>query len=66
VSDTPWPARLSPKALPVLNELPEHAQEMVRDVLDIVGWLRSLLAAAFVRHFGQQMEVDGLGNVHEK
>jgi hypothetical protein len=29
-------------------------------------WLRSPSAAAFVRHFGQQTEVDGLGNVHEK
>ncbi|MEU9575557.1 hypothetical protein AB0D62_38170 [Streptomyces massasporeus] len=37
MSDTPWPARLSPKALSVSEELPEHPQEMVRDVLDSVG-----------------------------
>ncbi|MGA5207891.1 hypothetical protein [Streptomyces variegatus] len=37
MSDTPWPARLSPKALSVLEELPKHAQEMARDVLDIAG-----------------------------
>jgi hypothetical protein len=37
VSDTPWPARLSPKALAVLQDLPEHAREMLRDVMDIAG-----------------------------
>ncbi|MES4909509.1 MULTISPECIES: hypothetical protein [unclassified Streptomyces] len=30
------------------------------------GWLRSLSAAAFVQHVGQQLAVGGLGNVHEK
>ncbi|MFB7598391.1 hypothetical protein [Streptomyces sp. NPDC056160] len=33
----PWPARLSPGALAVLEELPEHGREMVRDVLAIAG-----------------------------
>lgn len=37
MSDAPWPARLSPKALAVLDDLPEHAREMLRDVLDIAG-----------------------------
>lgn len=37
MSDTPWPARLSPKALAVLDALPDHAREMLRDVLDIAG-----------------------------
>lgn len=37
MSDTPWPARLSPKALEVLDELSEHAREMLRDVMDIAG-----------------------------
>ncbi|MEU3343161.1 hypothetical protein [Streptomyces sp. NPDC006668] len=37
MSDTPWPARLSPKTLAVLQELPEHTREMLRDVMDIVG-----------------------------
>ncbi|MDQ1022487.1 hypothetical protein QF035_000069 [Streptomyces umbrinus] len=37
MSDTPWPARLSPKALAVLDELPDHAREMLRDVMDIAG-----------------------------
>ncbi|MET8137998.1 hypothetical protein ABZ153_33360 [Streptomyces sp. NPDC006290] len=37
MSDTPWPARLSPKALAVLQDLPEHAREMLRDVMDIAG-----------------------------
>lgn len=31
----PWAVRLSPQAAKVLTELPEHAAEMVRDVLDI-------------------------------
>ena len=30
-------ARLSPKAQDVLTELPEHARQIVRDVLDIAG-----------------------------
>ena len=39
----PWPARLSPQASKTLAELPPHAAEMVRDVLDIAsrtpwGW----------------------------
>ncbi len=37
MSDAPWPARLSPQAVTVLEELPEHAREMVRDVLDLAG-----------------------------
>ncbi|MFE0520761.1 hypothetical protein [Streptomyces sp. NPDC058954] len=37
MSDTPWAARLSPKALAVLQELSEHAREMLRDVMDIAG-----------------------------
>ncbi|MFI6495518.1 hypothetical protein [Streptomyces sp. NPDC050564] len=37
MSDTPWPARLSPKALAVLDHLPEHARAMLRDVMDIAG-----------------------------
>lgn len=37
MTDAPWPARLSHKALAVLEDLPEHAREMVRDVLDIAG-----------------------------
>ncbi|MFH9970235.1 hypothetical protein ACH4PR_55295 [Streptomyces mirabilis] len=37
MSDTPWLARLSPKALAVLQDLPEHAREMLRDVMDIAG-----------------------------
>jgi hypothetical protein len=40
---TGWPARLSPKAAKVLAGLPAHAQENVRDLLDIAsrtpwGW----------------------------
>lgn len=34
---TPWSARLSPQATKTLAELPEHATEMLRDVLDIAG-----------------------------
>ncbi|MFH7594558.1 hypothetical protein WDV06_05555 [Streptomyces racemochromogenes] len=39
----PWAVRLSPHAAKVLTALPEHAREMVRDVLDIAvrspwGW----------------------------
>ncbi|MFF5494489.1 hypothetical protein [Streptomyces aquilus] len=39
MSDTgpPWPARLSPQAAGTAKELPEHAREMLRDVLDIAG-----------------------------
>ncbi|MET9913561.1 hypothetical protein ABZZ74_43600 [Streptomyces sp. NPDC006476] len=37
MSDTPWHTRLSPKALAVLQELPEDAREMLRDVMDIAG-----------------------------
>ncbi|MGW3944407.1 hypothetical protein [Streptomyces phaeochromogenes] len=37
MSDTPWPARLSPKALAVLDELPDRARAMLRDVMDIAG-----------------------------
>ncbi|MEU3297928.1 hypothetical protein ABZ722_37175 [Streptomyces longwoodensis] len=33
----PWPARLSPQAAGTVKELPEHAREMLRDVLDIAG-----------------------------
>ncbi|MET9962811.1 hypothetical protein ABZ128_27705 [Streptomyces sp. NPDC006326] len=32
-----WPARLSPQAAKVLTGLPEHAVEMVRDVLDLAS-----------------------------
>ncbi|MFE2129149.1 hypothetical protein [Streptomyces amritsarensis] len=32
-----WPARLSPQAAKVLNGLPDHAAETVRDVLDIAS-----------------------------
>jgi len=43
VTGTPWTVRLSPSAVKTLTELPEHAKEMVRDVLDIAvrspwGW----------------------------
>ncbi|PWJ05057.1 hypothetical protein DKG34_24955 [Streptomyces sp. NWU49] len=43
MTDTPWTVRLSPSAVKTLTELPEHAKEMVRDVLDIAvrspwGW----------------------------
>ncbi|MCM2394421.1 hypothetical protein [Streptomyces albipurpureus] len=39
----PWAVRLSAQAAKTLTELPEHATEMVRDVLDIAarspwGW----------------------------
>lgn len=33
----PWPARLSPQAAGTAGELPDHAREMLRDVLDIAG-----------------------------
>jgi hypothetical protein len=32
-----WPARLSPQATNTLTDLPPHAVEMLRDVLDIAG-----------------------------
>ncbi|MFF8696705.1 hypothetical protein ACF08W_31270 [Streptomyces sp. NPDC015144] len=43
MTDQPWAVRLSPQAVKTLTELPEHATEMVRDVLDIAmrspwGW----------------------------
>ncbi|MFK0114139.1 hypothetical protein [Streptomyces sp. NPDC091217] len=43
MTDQPWAVRLSPQAAKTLTELPEHAKEMVRDVLDIAvrspwGW----------------------------
>jgi hypothetical protein len=43
VTDQPWAVRLSPQAAKTLTELPEHAKETVRDVLDIAvrspwGW----------------------------
>lgn len=44
---------------------PAHAAHAPGPSPSSAGWLRSLSAAAFVRHFGQQLEVDGLGNVHE-
>ncbi|MCX4419341.1 MULTISPECIES: hypothetical protein [Streptomyces] len=37
MTDKPWTARLSPKALAVLDDLPEHARAMLRDVMDIAG-----------------------------
>lgn len=43
MTDQPWVVRLSPQAAKTLTELPEHAKETVRDVLDIAvrspwGW----------------------------
>ncbi|MFD4953474.1 hypothetical protein [Streptomyces sp. NPDC058451] len=43
MTDQPWTVRLSPQAAKTLTELPEHATEMVRDVLDLAvrspwGW----------------------------
>lgn len=43
MTGTPWTVRLSPPAVKTLTELPEHAKEMVRDILDIAvrspwGW----------------------------
>jgi hypothetical protein len=35
VTGEPWAVRLSPQAAKTLTELPEHAKETVRDVLDI-------------------------------
>lgn len=37
MSGEPWPARLSPQAAKTAVELPGHAQEMLRDVLDIAA-----------------------------
>lgn len=39
MSDRPpaWTARLSPQAADVVGELPDHAREMLRDVLDLAG-----------------------------
>ncbi|MEV6318993.1 hypothetical protein [Streptomyces sp. NPDC051776] len=37
MSDAAWQARLSPQALNALDELPDHAREMLRDVVDIAG-----------------------------
>lgn len=37
MSDAAWAAHLSPKALQVIDELPDHAPEMLRDVLDIAS-----------------------------
>lgn len=43
MTDRPWAVRLSPQAAKTLTELPAHAKETVRDVLDIAvrspwGW----------------------------
>lgn len=43
MTDQPWAVRLSPQAAKTLTELPEHAKETVRDVVDIAvrspwGW----------------------------
>ncbi|MES5824892.1 hypothetical protein [Streptomyces sp. RG80] len=43
MTEQPWAVRLSPQAAKTLTELPEHAKETVRDVLDIAvrspwGW----------------------------
>ncbi|MGI5478676.1 hypothetical protein [Streptomyces lavendofoliae] len=43
MSDEPWAVRLSPKPAKTLTELPDHAKQTVRDVLDIAvrspwGW----------------------------
>ncbi|MEV5508148.1 hypothetical protein [Streptomyces orinoci] len=37
MSDAPWRARLSPRALDVLGALPAHARGILRDVLDIAS-----------------------------
>ncbi|MGP4003507.1 hypothetical protein [Streptomyces sp. 8N706] len=37
MSDAAWQARLSPQALTAVDDLPEHAREMLRDVLDIAS-----------------------------
>jgi hypothetical protein len=33
----PWPARFSPQAAGTAKELPGHAREMLRDMMDIAG-----------------------------
>ncbi|MEU3721319.1 hypothetical protein [Streptomyces sp. NPDC031705] len=43
MTELPWAVRLSPEAAKVLSAVPEHAKEMVRDILDIAvrspwGW----------------------------
>ncbi|MFJ1709743.1 hypothetical protein [Kitasatospora sp. NPDC088346] len=43
MSEAVWPARLSPQAGKTFTQLPTHAQQMVRDLLDIAsrtpwGW----------------------------
>ncbi|MEU9036354.1 hypothetical protein AB0D45_15820 [Streptomyces sp. NPDC048352] len=43
MTELPWAVRLSPEAAKALSGLPEHAKEMVRDILDIAvrspwGW----------------------------
>ncbi|MFF4859926.1 hypothetical protein ACFY2N_34165 [Streptomyces rubiginosohelvolus] len=42
------------------------ANRPAANLLEDAGWLRSLSAAAFVRQFGQQLEVGGSRNVHGK
>ncbi|MGK5451281.1 hypothetical protein [Streptomyces radiopugnans] len=37
MTGTPWPARLSPQAAKTLTERPDHAAQMVHDVLDIAS-----------------------------
>ncbi|WP_326741158.1 hypothetical protein [Streptomyces sp. NBC_01768] len=37
VSNEPWPVRLSPQAAKALGDLPDHAKEMLRDLLDIAA-----------------------------
>ncbi|MEV5238520.1 hypothetical protein AB0K89_05325 [Streptomyces cinnamoneus] len=37
MSDAAWQMRLSPKGLDVLDALPDHAREILRDVLDIAS-----------------------------
>ncbi|WP_329595840.1 hypothetical protein OG195_44510 (plasmid) [Streptomyces sp. NBC_01362] len=37
MSNEPWPARLSPQAAKTLTGLPDHAKEMLRDLLDIAA-----------------------------
>lgn len=37
MSDAPWQVRLSQQALTALDDLPGHAREMLRDVLDLAS-----------------------------
>ncbi|WP_411104065.1 hypothetical protein [Streptomyces sp. cmx-4-9] len=37
MSGEPWPARLSPRTAKAVVELPEHAKELLRDVLDVAA-----------------------------